>query len=646
MLTLLAAGGADPRLAAAYGETPLVVAVVGRNAHLVRTLLVFGAGVDERRAKDGASVRHLAAANAAVCLQQQQQRQPPPPKDAQERAEILEHLISFGARPCSQLGPPAEKTEARATPCVEGCLVDQQEAVAQQLNAVYGEPFQPLAAHRLAAEAILEESRRRKGEKEEGPSSSSSSSEGQKTPVMMICFDGKFRKFLKNLFNLSFFSLGGGVRGLITVQILLELSAYLRRRPLADYFDWIAGTSTGSIIGAAVANGRTIASIRALYFRFKDVVLSSGGGSGPTPPGTSGAAEADSEKSGSGSGKTGPGKKPYSSEHLVALLKREFGAETRLSEVTRRIEGISRQEKQVLLVTATRVDRIPARLTLFTSFEDEAEEVVASEEELEEEEEIEMVSRLGQVKSVEEFPRRMPSKTAKNIELWRALRASSAAPFFFNGFPPYVDGGLLANNPTVDCLAEYLRRQRGKSYSYSRRPSSSSPHQHQEPAGERLRLVLSLGTGAPGPLPNFDQSALFNHLLFFRKMKVHMRTLVNTLSLHGQFKVLLQGTATNSNEPVVGRAAAWAASLGATFYRLNVPLSFRMVLDETDDGVIMRALLETRLWARTNAHQLKALAEVMEALMEVKMAGGGGGGNSGQTPQPPPPNPPPPQDKA
>ena len=209
MLTLLAAGGADPRLAAAYGETPLVVAVVGRNAHLVRTLLVFGAGVDERRAKDGASVRHLAAANAAVCLQQQrQQRQPPPPKDAQERAEILEHLISFGARPCSQLGPlPAEKTEARATPCVEGCLVDQQEAVAQQLNAVYGEPFQPLAAHRLAAEAILEESRRRKkGEKEEG-SNSSSSSEGQKTPVMMICFDGKFRKFLKNLFNLSFFLL-------------------------------------------------------------------------------------------------------------------------------------------------------------------------------------------------------------------------------------------------------------------------------------------------------------------------------------------------------------------------------------------------------------------------------------------------------
>ena len=359
------------------------------------------------------------------------------------------------------------------------------------------------------------------------------------------------------------------------------------------------------------------------------MVLSSGGsGPPPGPPGTSGE---DSEKS--DSGKTGPGKKPYSSEHLVALLKREFGAETRLSEVTRRVEGISRQEKQVLLVTATRVDRIPARLTLFTSFEDEAEEVVASEEELEEEEEMEMVSRLGQVKSVEEFPRRMPSKTAKNIELWRALRASSAAPFFFNGFPPYVDGGLLANNPTVDCLAEYLRRQRGGK-SYSRRPSSTSPHQHQEPAGERLRLVLSLGTGAPGPLPHFDQSALFNHLLFFRKMKVHMRTLLNTLSLHGQFKVLLQGTATNSNEPVVGRAAAWAASLGATFYRLNVPLSFRMVLDETDDGVIMRALLETRLWARTNAHQLKALAEVMEALMEVKMAGGGGGGNSGQTPQP------------
>ena len=48
---------------------------------------------------------------------------------------------------------------------------------------------------------------------------------------------------------------GGGIRGMLTVEVLAEIEELLRKAlkrdanfVLADYFDCIAGTSTGAII--------------------------------------------------------------------------------------------------------------------------------------------------------------------------------------------------------------------------------------------------------------------------------------------------------------------------------------------------------------------------------------------------------------
>jgi hypothetical protein len=66
---------------------------------------------------------------------------------------------------------------------------------------------------------------------------------------------------------------GGGIRGLITLEILAEIERSLAerlKRPglvLADYFDYIAGTSTGAIIAAALCLGKSVAEVRSFYLQ-------------------------------------------------------------------------------------------------------------------------------------------------------------------------------------------------------------------------------------------------------------------------------------------------------------------------------------------------------------------------------------------
>ncbi len=65
---------------------------------------------------------------------------------------------------------------------------------------------------------------------------------------------------------------GGGIRGMMTVEVLAKIETLLRERlgrgddfVLADYFDFVAGTSTGAIIAASIALGMKVDEIRAFY---------------------------------------------------------------------------------------------------------------------------------------------------------------------------------------------------------------------------------------------------------------------------------------------------------------------------------------------------------------------------------------------
>ena len=65
---------------------------------------------------------------------------------------------------------------------------------------------------------------------------------------------------------------GGGIRGMMTVEILSGIEEMLRKAlgrgddfVLADFFDYIAGTSTGAIIATCISLGMPVAQIRDFY---------------------------------------------------------------------------------------------------------------------------------------------------------------------------------------------------------------------------------------------------------------------------------------------------------------------------------------------------------------------------------------------
>jgi uncharacterized protein len=64
---------------------------------------------------------------------------------------------------------------------------------------------------------------------------------------------------------------GGGILGLISVEILARIESDLRQAAgnpslvLADYFDFVCGTSTGAVIAACISAGMTMDRIRTFY---------------------------------------------------------------------------------------------------------------------------------------------------------------------------------------------------------------------------------------------------------------------------------------------------------------------------------------------------------------------------------------------
>nr|CAH0104999.1 unnamed protein product [Daphnia galeata] len=111
------------------------------------------------------------------------------------------------------------------------------------------------------------------------------------------------------------------------------------------------------------------------------------------------------------------GSKPYDSEILESFLKTEFGDRTMADIIGPKV-----------IVTAVKGDTIPADLHIFHNY-------ISAEDLL-------------------SFTEETKGKNAAEQMVWQAARASSAAPVYFRPHDSFLDGALIANNPTLDTLTE------------------------------------------------------------------------------------------------------------------------------------------------------------------------------------------------
>ena len=230
---------------------------------------------------------------------------------------------------------------------------------------------------------------------------------------------------------------GGGIRGVLTLQYLARMEALLAARSanpdqfcLADYFDLIGGTSTGSIIAAGLSMGFRVSRLQQLYEKLGATIFDK-------PPYRFGVFVPKFERA-----------------PLVTALKEQFGDETIGSARIR----------TGLMVMAKRLD-------------------------------------TGSPWPIHNNPRgryfheRPGGKgiANKNIPLWQVVRASTAAPHYFEPERlrvavsegqfvdgAFVDGGVSPfNNPSLQLLMLAIFKGYGFEW----------------PVGSDTMLIVSVGTG-------------------------------------------------------------------------------------------------------------------------------------------------------
>jgi hypothetical protein len=237
---------------------------------------------------------------------------------------------------------------------------------------------------------------------------------------------------------------GGGLRGIVTLAFLAEIESMLRARHggaesfrLSHYFDLIAGTSTGSIIAAALARGMTIAEITQKYLDLGRRVF---------------------QKSWL---RQGYFRAFYNEAGLIEELKQVYGANTALGDASLQT-GVLIVTKRLDTGSAWPISNNP-RGQYYATRPDS--QVIAN----------------------------------SNYPLWQVVRASTAAPRFFDpekieinrgkpGETPvvgeFVDGGLSPfNNPALQALM-YV---------------TLDGYRVGWPTGADKLLVVSVGTGSADP---------------------------------------------------------------------------------------------------------------------------------------------------
>ena len=277
---------------------------------------------------------------------------------------------------------------------------------------------------------------------------------------------------------------GGGVRGYLTASILANIEKYLNDGkseyiPLGKYFDLIAGTSTGAIIAGLLAKGKTAKRVKEIYEKDMAFIF------------------ADEMKN----SKLNIWSSKYKKTNLEAKAKEYFGETT-----------FARKDLVTNLLVTT-VDITTAKPRFYKS---------------------------------DYFAK---NSTRVDELLADAIVASASAPTYFPlskemEYSSYlVDGGIVANNPSLVALIDGIKLQKQEEYEKT--------------------VLLSVGTGRVCEMPYDVQKLEDTQLGWISNNKAIIELLMNSQSKLAEYQ-----TEFLANE------------LGVECKRLNPDLGQKVGLDE------------------------------------------------------------------
>ena len=174
-------------------------------------------------------------------------------------------------------------------------------------------------------------------------------------------------------------------------------------------------------------------------------------------------------------------------------------------------------------------------------------------------------------------------------KVWEAGRISSAAPKYFPAFEKqFLDGGLIANNPTADAMVEVF--EQGKI----------------EDKDVKIDFVLSLGTGISPEAPVDCVDVFFSGLNIDFLMSIP-DIIKSVSSLYNLF--LSEITQSNGQQAL--RAKMWCESIGAAYHRLSPPLSKDINPSTTDMDVIIDMKYEAKKYILQVPDEIDSIAHVL-----------------------------------
>jgi len=289
---------------------------------------------------------------------------------------------------------------------------------------------------------------------------------------------------------------GGGVRGYLTISILANIEIILNQDtkeyiPLGKYFDLIAGTSTGAIIAGLLAIGKSAVKVKNIYEKDMAFIFS------------------DEMKN----NKLNVWKSKYKKDNLIAKAKEYFGETT-----------FTRKDLVTNLLITT-VDITTAKPRFYKS---------------------------------DYFPKNI---TRVEEKLSDAIVASASAPVYFPiskdmEYSSYlVDGGVVANNPSLVALIDAIRIKKEKEY-------------------DKV-VLLSVGTGQVCEMPYDIEKLEDTQIGWITNNKAIIELLMNSQSKLAEYQTKFL-----------------AEELDVVYKRLNPSLGVSVALDDVAKIKVLKNLAD------------------------------------------------------